>query len=429
MKKSSSTTGTRQPGSILLIESDQSGRDEMNLAGNPFALLQPDSRKNGQTHIKYEWDRRLPSGKIVQASWEVNGHGELGLPGPSDELLYLVLLELTREKADEGAIWPQIVPFSRYEVMDRLGWSKNAREYRLLRDCFARLQAVSIQADNAFYDARTKAPLKFVAFNLLDDAQIADEPRGRKGKNDPTLPLSYFKWSDRMHASFTAGNVRALALNFVVSLEHPTARRLFRMLELFRNAVKPARREFTMGVLKLRDRMGMVNLRYASKVKERLAPAHKELIARGFLAGVHYSKSRDGNDLVHYFFAEPEPLTGGLAGGLSGDSMASHLTPGGLASGGVAVFSGQEILADQILLDLGADAGEEETSEVRIEAARCHAVFIALPEAARQALRSAARENVAAIFWDRLENPESPISLTLWELVAKNHPELLQRAG
>jgi len=51
------------------------------------------------------------------------------------------------------------------------------------------------------------------------------------------------------------------------------------------------------------------------------------------------------------------------------------------------------------------------------------AVFHALPEAEKDALRAVARQGVEPIFWDRLEAPESPFSLTLWELVQERYPE------
>lgn len=45
-----------------------------------------------------------------------------------------------------------------------------------------------------------------------------------------------------------------------------------------------------------------------------------------------------------------------------------------------------------------------------------------MEESEREELRVLARENVPASFWDRLETPDSPMSLTLWDLVAERFP-------
>ncbi len=377
---------------VYRLADEFSGRDEMNLAGNPFALLQADGRRKGETEIRYEWERTLSSGKIVTASWRVAGDGSLGLPGPSDELLYLVLLELTREAA-QGAGFPQTVAFSRYRVMEQLGWSDSSPNYRLLADCFSRLKAVVITADHAFYDARTKQPFPRIAFNLIDEFAIADEARGRKAQG--TLPLSWFKWSDVMHASFAAGNMRALALDFVRSLATPTARRLFRFLDMHRHATKPPRREFTIGLIKLRDHLGMVNLRYSSKIKERLCDAHTELQSAGYLAGVEYRKNPEGNEMVVYYFDSEAPQA--TASKSSPSTQPSFLAP----------------------LEPNAEPNNVKGLQICPQAAK--RVYDALEEPERARLLEKARQGVAPFLWDRLDSPESPISLTLWILVAEEH--------
>jgi plasmid replication initiation protein len=412
---------------IVLLGEEHSGRDEMNLAGNPFALLQHDSRHAHQSVIEYEWERKLPNGKLVKASWRVSGDSELGLPGPSDELLYLVLLELTREAAqnEESGAWPQTVAFSRYDLMERLGWGKSARDYRLLRDCFTRLQAVSIRAEHAFWDARTKAPFAAVGFNIIDEYSLADEPKGRKSKTNRGLPLSSFKWSDRLHASFQSGNVRSLALSFILSLETPTARRLFRLLEVFRNAQTPPRQSFSIGLIKLRDRLGMVNLRYNSKIKERLQISHDELIARGYLESVEYTKSKDGDILVVYSFGNVKKM----------DENAQSLAPITRTPTGKNIVPKEKAPAKSRAKSTHKKGNNQPSEakgvevlprDIRYDAMRCHSVFQALSETEREELLEIAKQSVSPIWHDRIGQPESPMSLGLWELVAQRYPERVQ---
>ena len=388
---------SKSQSTLVLIGEEHSGRDEMNLAGNPFALLQAASRA-GQSLIQYEYDRQLPNGKIVKASWEVNGHTELGLPGPNEELLYLVLLQLTREIARHGE-WPRLVPFSRFDVLKRMGWSHDARTYRTLEDCFKRLASVTISARHSFWNARAKATYEAVSFGLLEAFGIVAEPPGRKGQN--TLPLSWFRWSETLHESFLAGNVRSLALDFMLSLDIPTARRLFRFLDMMRNAHKPPRREFEIGVMKLRDRLGMAPYAYPSKIREKLVSGIEELISRGYLSSVDYRKGNDGEIAIFKF--------GDVALRIDAPPTDTPAT-----SKQVAKAPKPPVL-------------KPSQPDDAIYPREAFAVWESLPEAEQERLRQLARAEVEPVFWDRLERPDSPMALVLWEIVAQQHADLYQK--
>lgn len=218
-----------------------------------------------------------------------------------------MLLQLTREAAGEAvpaSEWPQKVFFSRADVLQRMGWGHSVKDNRSLSDSLTRLTAVRIAAKHSFYDARTKLPFADINFGVLDEFAIANEGVGRKKMG--ATPLHWFKWSDTMHASFTAGNVRSLALEFTLSLQIPTARRLFRFLEMMRHSTPAPRREFSIGVMKLRDRLGMTPYKFPSKIKQILEPAHAELINRGYLNAVEYGKTKDGALTALYRFGNVE---------------------------------------------------------------------------------------------------------------------------
>ena len=295
---------TKQPTShLVLLRDEHSGRDEMNLAGHPFALLHSPHKCNA-TSICYDWKRQL-DGREVTASWRVETPAAYGLPGPEEELLYLVLLQLTREAAEENgtpAQWPLQVKFSRGDLLRRMGWDIGARRYAALELAFNRLVAVSIAAKYAFYDARTKAPASAVTFHILNEFSLVDEPRGRKSQSH--LPLSHFEWNTTLHTSFLAGNVRSLALDFAISLDCPSSRRLFRLLELLRFASKPPRPKINIGLFKLRDRLGMTPYKYPSKIAEKLKPATEELIGRGYLESCVIEQDATGAPMAVFSFAK-----------------------------------------------------------------------------------------------------------------------------
>jgi hypothetical protein len=380
-------------GKLVLLGEDNSGRDEMNLAGNPFALLQAASR-NGQSFIKNEWERTLPNGKIVIAKWEVNGHAELGLPGPNEELLYLVLLQITREAADEKGVWPQKVYFTRGRILEMMKWSDSAPSYKTLRECLIRLSNVQVNADNAFWDAKAKMPYETISFGLINEFALASEPRGRKGQG--ITGRSWFEWNKTVYESFLAGNVRSLALDFVLSLDLPTTRRLFRFLDMMRGATVPAKREFTIGIFKLCERLGMTPYKYASKIKEKLEPAFSELEKRCYLESVRYEKGKNSENVVFRFLNVSPVIM--VEETMKTSRMASKRQE-------------QAILEET----------EEKNDNIRADAMKCYEIFQSLPTEEQSKLMTLAKAEINPIWHDRIGLPDSPMSLGLWQLVAQKY--------
>src|SRR4028119_1803453 len=101
----------------------RTGKDEMNLVEHPFAVLSWGNRRGSE--ISITWEQKHPrTGRVVHSAWNVTGHPSLGLPGPTDERLYLVLMELTRECGMQ-----QVVSFSRGNLLDRMGLSHSQNNY------------------------------------------------------------------------------------------------------------------------------------------------------------------------------------------------------------------------------------------------------------------------------------------------------------
>ena len=271
-----------QDATVLTGEIVRTGKDELNLIEHPFASMWDKEAPGAVIH--HEWEARHPvTGKTLRASWRVAGDPEMGLPKPSDERVYLVLLELTREANFQN----QIIYFTRYDLVKRLGWSNKPQSYQMLNDAFKRLQSVKIQAENAFWEPRAKS-FRNVGFSIIDNYDILNEKPGRKSKKSEQseLPLSFFRWNDVMFQSFQAGYMRTLDLGLALSLKGDIALRLYRYLD---KKTHDGRGHFEIELETLCERhLGMRGARYPSKHKERLKGAHDELMARGVLAGVCY---------------------------------------------------------------------------------------------------------------------------------------------
>jgi hypothetical protein len=291
-----------QDATVLTGEIIRTGKDELNLIEHPFASMWDKETPGAVIH--HEWEARHPvTGKTLRASWRVEGSPTMGLPKPSDERVYLVLLELTREANFQN----QIIYFTRYDLVRRLGWTMNDKSYEMLNDAFKRLQSVKIQAENAFWEPRAKS-FRNVGFSIIDNYDILNEKPGRKSKKSEQseLPLSFFRWNDVMFQSFQAGYMRTLDLNFALSLKGDIALRLYRYLD---KKTHDGRGRFEIELETLCERhLGMRAARYPSKHKERLKGAHDELIEREFLQSVGYEPMKTKKaEKVCYSFPSKTP--------------------------------------------------------------------------------------------------------------------------
>ena len=263
--------------------------DELNLVEFPFALL-ADRQPEGVSTLVFSDEIRGPDGSPVSRTWTVTGAEEFGLPTASDEIVYLVLSEITREQGFHD----QKVHFSRYDLVRRLGWADKGSSYTRLRKSLDRLLGVTITAKRAFWDRATKGYVD-VGFHIIDDYAIFDELRGRKGPGS-LAPKSFVRWNKTIFASFLAGYVKRLDLGTYLRLDSAVSRRLYRYLDKKRYDGKG---RFQISMTKLAfEHLGMSRTYFPSHIRAELARAHEELLRCGFLRGVDYEPSVNTRETV-----------------------------------------------------------------------------------------------------------------------------------
>lgn len=299
------------------------GRDEMNLAEFPFALL-ADRVPQGLNTIRFEDTVEGKEGELVRRTWTVTGSDEFGLPVAADEQVYVALMEVTKEQGFNH----RTISITRYDLLKRLGWPDKGASYRRLREALDRLLGVTIKAERAFWD-NAKQRYVDVGFHIIDDYALYDEAPGRKrprergsrsdrsggastahGTIQQGLPLSFVTWNQVIFRSFQAGNIKQLDTAFYFGLRSSLARRLYRYLDKKRYDGKVA---FRIGLKKLAfEKLGMSRSYYPSHIKQELQRAHTELLAQGFLRQIEYETSGDGQgeELVVYYFPSRQYLTG-----------------------------------------------------------------------------------------------------------------------
>lgn len=243
------------------------GRDEMNLAEFPIALL-ADRVPKGQKTLYFE-DRH---GRLT-----VTGSDAYGLPTATDTDVIVALLYLTKLRNGFSDVK---VNFSRYELINLLNWHDEGGSYQRLDQSFHRWSGVLLVYDKCWWNNKTK---KYVSANMhIIDSVIFAEPGGRNKGGQSHLQISIFTWNKTFIESCQADNLRQLDLETYFSLKSAVSKRLYRFLG--KRFYLQSDYQFDLNEIAF-DRVGL-SRNYesnAGKIKEKLQPAIEELEAIGFL--------------------------------------------------------------------------------------------------------------------------------------------------
>jgi hypothetical protein len=266
---------------------DPGWKDELNLAEFPIAAL-TDRIPDGQTTLVYE-DRleRRDSPPIVRRLTIMGTHKH-GLPTSLDDEVLVGLIQLTKRRSN---FTDPKVPFSRYELIELLGWPQSGQSYRRIEEALHRWVGVVLMYENAWWDNAAKSWVD-ENFHVLDNVTLYDRERrvssarngktarGEKGTIRTPLPLSSFRWNEVIFQSFQSGNLKQLDLEFYLSLRLPTTKRMFRFLD--KRFYRRGRLDFDLRTLAC-EHIGMSRSYAPTELKRRLKPALEELEQLGFL--------------------------------------------------------------------------------------------------------------------------------------------------
>jgi hypothetical protein len=267
---------------------DPGWKDELNLAEFPIAAL-TDRIPHGQTTLVFE-DRleRRDSPPIVRRLTIMGTHKH-GLPTSLDDEVLVGLIQLTKRRSN---FTDQRVPFSRYELIELLGWPQSGQSYRRIEEALHRWVGVVLMYENAWWDNVAKSWVD-EQFHVLDNVTLYDRERRRSARSaktektpggprsdKPPLPLSSFRWNEVIFQSFQSGNLKQLDLEFYLKLRLPTTKRMYRFLD--KRFYRRTRLDFDLRTLAC-EHIGLSRSYAPTELKRRLKPALEEMEQLGFL--------------------------------------------------------------------------------------------------------------------------------------------------
>lgn len=277
----------------------RTGRDEMNLAEFPLSVIGKRAPGNKKTlHFEDEvWDRAKNA--YVPRKLTITGSDLLGLPTSLDDEVLLGCVQLTKS-ADFSS---REVRFSRYDLLDLLGWTRNGRTYNRISESLDRWAGTLIISDKAYWDKSGQCWVKD-SFNVLDRVLWADY----EGEGEPGWKRSAFIWGDFMWKSFQAGNLKELDFDFWLSLKSPVAKRLYRLLD--KRFYHRGTASFDLKRLAF-DKVGLSRKMHTGQIKEKLEPAHVELSERGVCKTEYVRHGRGDWEVVYGDLRKEKQLDSG----------------------------------------------------------------------------------------------------------------------
>lgn len=260
-----------QPGDRVL-QSLRKGKDEMNLAEFPIAVV-AEAARPGQLTLHFS--DTIPdkaTGRLLDRCVTVHGTEEWGLPAAHDDDVMIALLQISHRSN-----WAKRVEFSRYELCQLLRWSMGGPSYDRIYKALHRLSTTTYNYRYAWRDHAQKEWIPSHVFSYIQSLKVHELDR-------PTLSgRCEVTWSDDFHQSLLAGSLKRLDYELFVSLKSPIAKRLYRFLDKRFGAGRTA---YTRDLHTLAfEKIGISrSYKDASQIKRVLRPAILELEKVGFLA-------------------------------------------------------------------------------------------------------------------------------------------------
>jgi hypothetical protein len=247
-----------------------SGRDEMNLAEFPIALLSNRESDDGKPLI-FETSH----GKLTVTATPGDREDGHGLPTALDTDVLIGLLQLTK-RANNFA--DPTVHFSRYELLRIIRWPNRTGYYRRLRASLKRWANVSLNYEKSWFDNKRSCRVDKTV-HILSEVTIY-ERAGQGDDHGDEMPSSSICWGKTFFQSCQANYLKRLDLDVYFSLKSSGTKQLYRFLDKHfydKKILTYDLKELAIG------HVGLSANYTIPRIKEKLAPCLKELEGIGFI--------------------------------------------------------------------------------------------------------------------------------------------------
>lgn len=271
-------------------------RPECHFLEFPFCVL---SRKGlqGKTKLifRYEEVRQDTRGVF---EWIVLPSAEYGFPASFDRRVMRAVDAVVFENLKEnGYPVENPIPFSIYHLTELMRLStRGGTVYKQTKNSLRRIVATTVSSSGSFWLKDKRRWIEDV-FHVYDKVRFA----GEKNEDGKGADTNYLWLGDFILRNINSQHVRPLNYIYLAGLRNDSAGRLYEILSgKFYGLIHKGGKYFNIDYLTLCQLLPIKPQRYLSKAKEKLGPAHDELIKTGFLAKVVLRKGKDGFVVEYY---------------------------------------------------------------------------------------------------------------------------------
>lgn len=259
---------------------------EINLEELPLFLFQSRGRST-QKVLETKDTLTLDSGERLEKYFKVTGSEEFGLPGPTDRDVYLAVIRLLQHS---GGMPPDgRVGFSLYEIRNILGLTNGSKNYANIRRSIDRIGATLVYAENGFYNRQGEI---FETHRFQPWRPFFRQTRAQGGQSERHV----VRFDELLVKSYQSNYLKTLDADFHFSLDNAVAKLLYGLIDVRRAGTLAYSEE----IQQLRRLIPLPESYYQpSRIKQRLDPAYRELIRRGFLTRVDYER-RGSTEMVRH---------------------------------------------------------------------------------------------------------------------------------
>lgn len=272
-------------------------KDEMNFA--EFAGIIFRGAKEEEKLIVFEEHKtNFASKSRTRNRLEVSCSVNSELPIPIDQKVLLAVLTLAaRSSSGLTKIF-----FTQWELLNELGWGKDGRSYRRLKDSLNRLSSTELRFNNLWYSNGEKRRTSS-KFNIISEIYFGEAYR--EGKRVQDADKGWLVLPSPLVKSIQDGFVKSLRLDYVRKLsDHAIF--LYRLLD--KHFWKSAELEYDL--IELASRIGVERTKSNSlkRIRQRVQKYGEELITIGYLVYFNVTRVKRGEYVVTTCRAGCDPL-------------------------------------------------------------------------------------------------------------------------
>jgi len=272
-------------------------RAEVNLLTLPFFALSRKGLKDIQEICYHDVVTR--GGKRVEIFWRVSANVRQGFPGPFDKEVHKAIEQILSEQLRSRSLpLKNPIPLgSLYELCRRMGINSSGKNYRRIKEALKRITLTGVESRGAFY-CRGRGQWVEDVFHLYERVVF----KGERLEDGSVADQNYLYLGSWYLQNINALYLKPLDYAYYRGLRSTVARRLYELLGvkfyglLRRGGGAQPRIQYRYSTLC--QLLPLTRQRHPSKAREKLGPAHEELIKTGFLADVEWqaAAAREGEE-------------------------------------------------------------------------------------------------------------------------------------